>query len=151
MLRIHTLIMLGTIAFTSPSAKAQEGSADAPATISRVCLWNADQSTWKVLGLKRAQIVRMNELRLQYPAVVDGQWVAEEEIHVAPDTGRDNAGVDPTLSTSLKGPAAGAAPLEKSTRTTSPETAARSTGLQYQLREVLTPAQLSRWAKECEY
>ena len=147
MLRIHTLIMLGTIAFTSPSAKAQEGSADAPATISRVCLWNADQSTWKELGLKRAQIVRMNELRLQYPAVVDGQWVAEEEMDVAPEPVR----VDPSLSTSLKGPAAGTAPLEKSTRATSPETAIRSTGLQYQLREVLTPAQLSRWAKECEY
>ena len=147
MLHIHTLIILCTIAFTPPAAKAQEGSADAPATISRVCLWNADQSTWKELGLKRAQIIRMNELRLKYPAVVDGQWVADEEIVAAPDPVR----VDPSLSTSLKGPAAGTAPLEKSTRATSPETAIRSTGLQYQLREVLTPAQLSRWAKECEY
>lgn len=151
--RSHFLAIISFITIVALPASAQVDPGDAHiATISRSCLWNADQSTWKTLGLKRAQIVRLNELRLQYPAVVDGQWVADEEMNIAPVPDReDHVGVDPTLSTSVKGSAASTAPPAQSSVTNTAETAFRPTGLQYQLREVLTPAQLRRWAEECEY
>lgn len=153
MRRIHSLIIICIIAVAASSAKAQVGNDDAqPPVISRVCLWNADQTTWKALGLKRSQIERMNELRQLYPAVVDGQWVASEDMDLAPDPIReDRAGADPSLTTSIKGSAAGTAIPEESSGINTPDTAVRNRSLQYQLREVLTPGQLRRWAQQCEY
>ena len=134
------------------SAQAQVDSGDVqPPTVSRGCLWNADINTWKSLGLKRSQVARMNELREQYPAVVDGQWVADETVFTPVPAAADRMQAAPNLSTSLSGPAAGAAITERKDEARTPENRPRPTGLQYQLREVLTPAQLRQWAAECGF
>ena len=149
---MRPLIFTCIIAAAAFSAQAQVGSdGTQPPTVSRVCLWNADQSTWKSLGLKRSQIARMQELREQYPAVVDGQWVVDEvEMSPAP-IAEERIDVDPNLSTSISGPAAGAAKIEKKADASTAGTAVRPTGLQHQLRAVLTPTQLKRWVAECGF
>ena len=150
--RIQGLMLISVLTVATLSAQAQgdELSSQAP-TISRVCLWNADNTTWKTLGLKRSQIARMQELRLEYPAVVDGQWVGNEEDVAPAPVQNERVDAEPNISTSIAGPAAGAAaPVQVKEISTQPPAAAPK-GLQYHMREVLTPVQLQRWAKECDY
>lgn len=151
MLLTRSLIIACFITTAALSAKAQVGIDDAQLPkISRACLWNADQSTWKLLGLKRQQIERMKELRGLYPAVVDGQWIGgdEDEEHV-PSAFEPN-GVSSTVSSSIAGPVAGSVPMDRTNVAHGPATTTTKTGLQHDIRAALTPVQLKRWAKHCE-
>lgn len=147
--RSYFLIIIYLVTVTALSAQAQPGNEDRQlANISRVCLWNADHSTWKTLGLKRWQIARMNELRLLYPAVVGGQWVVDEDdlppvlveehsVRLGPDTRYPN-----TVG-------AGAAAQESRNEPRTRSATIQPVGLQHDLREVLTPVQLRSWARRC--
>jgi hypothetical protein len=76
----HWAFAFFTITCAAVSAIAQGVNAAEPLpNISRVCLWNADRDTWKELGLKKAQIERMRQLRHFYPAVVEGQWITVDD------------------------------------------------------------------------
>lgn len=92
-------------------------------TISRMCLWNADHHTWSTLHLDRGQVARLDEMRMRYPAVVDAQWIHEEE---------------PVAQSTMQG--IGPAPI--------PGPGPR-TGLQAELRRVLSTDQLRRWYLLC--
>ena len=134
------------------SAQAQVDSGDVqPPTVSRGCLWNADNTTWKALGLKRSQVARMNELREQYPAVVDGQWVVNDTVVTPVPAAADRMQAAPNLSTSLSAPAAGTSISDRKVEVPAAKNTTRPTGLQYHLREVLTPVQLRQWAAECGF
>lgn len=148
----RSLFITCIITATGLSAEAQVDSGDVqPPTVSRGCLWNADNTTWKALGLKRSQVARMNELREQYPAVVDGQWVIDDTVLTPVPAAAERMQAAPNVSTSLSGPAAGTATTDRKDEARTPENTTRATGLQYQLRVVLTPAQLRQWAAECVF
>lgn len=146
----YCLFLASVFSLSAFTVKAQTSDARTQPTISRVCLWNADKDTWNTLGLKRSQIARMAELREQYPAVVDGQWV-EVEDEIMPAIGERQSDVAPNASTSITGPALGAAATGTKIEDRTPDTTTRSTGLQHELRAVLTPLQLQRWAEECVF
>ncbi len=111
---------------------------------------NADQSTWKLLGLKRQQIERMNELRGLYPAVVDGQWIGSDDEEETVPAASEPTGVSSTVSSSISGPDAGSVTMDRVNEAHSPATTTAKTGLQHDIRSALTPMQLKRWAKHCE-
>ena len=117
------LLLIG-IACTTAAAQAPRP--EPTMDISRTCLWNADRTTWSELGVKRAQIKRLNEIRQRYPAVVDGRWLPDEE-------------------SALSGPAH----TPGSNWGIPPPSSAATTGLQAELREVLTKKQLGRWHQLC--
>lgn len=111
--------------------------------ISRVCLWNADRATWKALGLKKAEIERMRQLRLLYPAVVDGQWITVDQGTSTTDSIEWNHG-GPNGNTSTRRGASAPVQVDRVPSSTAPQE-----GLQNDLREVLTPKQLRKWAILC--
>ena len=151
MLLTRTLIITFFIIIAAFSSKAQVGIDDAQLpNISRACLWNADQSTWKLLGLKRQQIERMNELRGLYPAVVDGQWIGSHEDEEPVPAASEPTGVSSTVSSSIGGGDAGSATMVSTDESPSPATKTTKAGLQHDIRAALTPVQLQRWAKHCE-
>ena len=148
--RLPALMIISIISFAGLSVNAQAKNDAQPATISRVCLWNADQSTWRTLGLRGSQIARMNELRDLYPAVVDGQWVGVEDVAPVPIE-NDPVGAAPNVSTSITGPVSSSTAPAQNNESSTPATTTPATGLQYHLRAVLTPVQLRRWAQQCNY
>ncbi len=115
-------------------------------TISRTCLWNADRNTWSELGLKRKQIVRLKDIRARYPAVVDGQWIVNEQ-NDADDAERSNVAADTIVGPDLtsNGAHASGSPVPNG----QPWGRARVSGLQAELRAVLTPKELLRWSRLC--
>ena len=141
----HWVFPLFSIAFSAFSAKAQGGNAAQPLpNISRVCLWNADRDTWKELGLKKAQIERMRQLRLFYPAVVDGQWIlVDDGVPIIDEPQWTRSGSQRRISTG-RGTSAAATQAGRRAKTTVPQE-----GLQNDVREVLTPKQLRKWALLC--
>ncbi len=151
MLLTRSLIIACFITTAALSAKAQVGIDDAQLPkISRACLWNADQSTWKLLGLKRQQIERMKELRGLYPAVVDGQWIAhDEDVDQAPIV-NEQARFSSNVSSSITGPNAGSATMDRTDGPQRPSTTTSKVGLQHEIRATLTPVQLLRWANHCQ-
>ncbi len=148
--RSFTIICI--ITASAFSAQAQVDSDDAqPLAVSRGCLWNADNSTWKELGLKHSQIARLEELREQYPAVVDGQWVVDDTALLPVPAGAEPMHAGPNVSTSLSGPAPGMRVTETKVEVPTVENTARPKGLQDHLRQVLTPVQLRQWAAACGF
>jgi len=133
------------ISFAALSAKAQDVNDGTPLpNISRVCLWNADRATWKELRLKKPQIERLRQLRLLYPAVVNGQWVVIDDAAPLPDEQYWVRG-GPNRRQSTTGH--GAAAREKERRSTT--ATVPQEGLQNDVREVLTAKQLRNWARLC--
>lgn len=147
--RSLTIAFFITIATLSTQAQVGNDDAQLP-DISRVCLWNADHSTWKLLKLKRHQIERMNELRGLYPAVVDGQWIAhDEDVDQVPSV-KEQARFSSNVSSSIIGPDAGSATMDRTVEPNSPATTTSKVGLQQEIRATLTPVQLLRWANHCQ-
>ena len=122
----NLLLAVIVCALHAPAA-AQPPRPDDSGDISRTCLWNADRTTWSELNVNRAQIERLNEIRQRYPAVVDGRWLSEEE--------------EGALSGPVHAPGSGWG--------IPPASPATTTGLQAELREVLTKKQLGRWHQLC--
>lgn len=114
--------------------------------ISRTCLWNADRDTWSELGLKRKQVVRLKDIRARYPAVVDGQWIVNEE-NDADDAGRSTIGADtivgPDLTSNGTHGSGSALPDRQ------PWGGRPVSGLQAELRSVLSPKELLEWSRLC--
>lgn len=134
--------------FATLAGEAQDGYNGVPLpNISRVCLWNADRVTWKALGLKKPQIERLGQLRLLYPAVVDGQWVVGDVGSPVPEKRYWVSG-DPNFRRSIS--SRGAATSEKENGPRLGTTHLPHEGLQNDVREVLTPEQLRHWARLCE-
>ena len=146
---IRSLIIICSITVAA-SAAAQDASDDPqPPTISRACLWNADNTTWRSLGLKHAQINQMNELRKLFPAVVDGQWVvSNDDMAPAPV---ERVGAEPNISTSVSGPKGIVAASQTVDQPNTQTTTTRPVGLQDRLRQVLDPAQMQRWYDQCSH
>jgi hypothetical protein len=105
--------------------------------ISRMCLWNGDRSMWSELGLTKRQIVKLENIRKRYPAVVDGQWLDEQLLQSVQET-----------APSEKGGAGGpdAPTIDKERPKTPP---VKSEGLQAELRTVLSEEQLEHWQLLC--
>jgi hypothetical protein len=106
--------------------------------ISRMCLWNGDRNMWSELGLSKRQIIKVEDIRKRYPAVVDGQWLDEQVIQSVqepPSTEKGGAG---TPSDAPATPA-----VEQKVPRTSTE------GLQAELRSVLSVQQLEHWQLLC--
>lgn len=145
-LRSIVIIFSFTTAAFTADAQVATGDDQLP-DISRVCLWNADQSTWKLLKLKRHQIERMNELRALYPAVVDGQWIThDEDLDQAPSLEeRSRISADP--NTPVSGPNA---TLGGTGGPISPAPTNSKACLQHEIRTTLMPVQLLRWANHCQ-
>ncbi|MBK9177471.1 MAG: hypothetical protein IPM46_14285 [Flavobacteriales bacterium] len=142
---VLVLFILGSFSGAS-HASAQGATTDAgEPVISRMCLWNADQGTWKTLNVKRRQIRLLNELKLKYPAVVGGQWDVESEggDAVMPQVGSERhttgAPTDPY-------PAQPALASDQNANAASKPALSR---LQADLRAVLTTKQLRAWAELC--
>ncbi len=115
-------------------------------TISRTCLWNADRNTWSELGLKRKQIVRLKDIRARYPAVVDGQWIVNEQ------NDADDADRSPVVADTIVGPdltSNGAHGSGSAAANGQPWGGVAVSGLQAELRAVLTPKELLRWSRLC--
>ena len=123
-------------------AHTQYTEPDMP-NISRVCLWNADKDTWRALDLDRAQVWRLNQLRQQYPAVVDGQWVdCGDEVVTSHSPWRGGPAASTTDSRDLAAQPGNTAPGE--------HTKGRSFhDLQEELREVLSEQELRAWERMC--
>ncbi len=141
----HWVFALFAITCVAVSATAQGVNAAEPLpNISRVCLWNADRDTWKELGLKKAQIERMRQLRLFYPAVVDGQWIlVDDGVPIIDEPQWTRSGSQRRISTG-RGTSAATTQAGRRAKTTVPQE-----GLQNDVREVLTPKQLRKWALLC--
>ena len=101
-----------------------------------MCLWNGDKATWSKLNLSRYQVSQMEELRRQYPAVIDAQWVAEDD---APETSQAAIGPPST--------AGGVGSWLSADAPTQPPTSGEQ--LQAELRLVLSPDQIKRWHRLC--
>jgi hypothetical protein len=109
------------------SAQNMEGRSEPP-TISRMCLWNANRDTWSELDLSRSQIHRMEVIKRRYPAVVEGQWMLE-------DNERQPQAAGNTSMTPIGDPVLLASEQPRD--------------LQSELRAVLTPDQLAAWVAYC--
>lgn len=138
-------LLLAASTWLALPARSQTTLADADIPrISRTCLWNADRDTWKKLHLKRKQVLRMNDIRSRYPAVVEGQWIISEQTE-AIDMGYTVATADSTnpvdFSSSNGSPAHGS--------TGQPAGTPSGSGLQAELRSVLTAKQLMTWKRLC--
>lgn len=105
--------------------------------ISRMCLWNGDKTTWSKLNLSRYQVSQMEELRRQYPAVIDAQWVVDEDD--APEISHAAIG-QPAASDAI------GASGDKQFKTQPPTAGDR---LQAELRLVLSADQIRRWHRLC--
>lgn len=121
------------------TTRAQTHAPEAP-YISRVCLWNADKETWRALDLKRAQVNRLAELRKQYPAVVDGQWMLhDDEVRIPRGIWAGGPAVDPM---------AAKMPTDEALQSICSNTPS-FTSLQNDLRKVLSVEQLRSWERMC--
>ncbi|MBL7983502.1 MAG: hypothetical protein JNM91_00820 [Flavobacteriales bacterium] len=129
------------------SVVAQAAGADQP-TISRMCVWNANKSIWRALNLTREQIAQLDVIRRRYPAVVGGQWSVEEDrvdmYIIAPRTAQGPAGPSPAPAPQPTGTREAAGPPRI------PGAREVLLGLQVELREVLSAAQLRKWAMLCK-
>lgn len=120
--RLGPLLLFGVCTLCAPLWVQAQHAGDT--SISRACLWNGDRGTWSALRLKPAQIERLSEIRARYPAVVEGQWRLEEEVPPERIPGQGS------------GPARNPEP-------------APTTGLQAELRAVLSPEQIKLWHQLC--
>lgn len=121
------------------TAVAQTPALEMP-YISRACLWNADKGTWRALDLKRVQVQRLADLRKQYPAVVDGQWMLhDDEVKIQRGAWAGGPTVDP-MAANIP-----AAELFPSSRANTPS----FTSLQNDLRKVLSLEKLRAWERIC--
>ena len=140
------LLFTFTCGFVGPAA-AQEAVADQP-RISRMCVWNANKSIWRALNLTRDQIAQLDVIRRRYPAVVGGQWSVEEDsvdmYIIAPRTAPGPSGPSPTPAPQPTGTREAAGPPRI------PRAREVLLGLQVELREVLSAAQLRKWAVLCK-
>lgn len=134
----HPAYLIGLALCGAVLTVQAQGSSVEPPFISRSCLWNADKDTYRALHLDRDQIQGLAELRKQFPAVVDGQWIEPLEDRNAPDTEWGGAPVITTSTTS--GLSTTGAPATS--------TAPTST-LQVELRKLLTTEELRAWARRC--
>ena len=132
---LAALILLGTMG----TAYAQRSYVDQP-YITRVCLWNADKHTWRALDLERAQVHRLIELRKQFPAVVDGQWMDPGDEAKPPTSGWRGG---PVVTSSYHGDPV-PPPLPAGRASIPPFSA-----LQTELRKVLSMEQLMEWQRMC--
>lgn len=146
--RTTSIVLLST--FTcgfAGSVAAQEAVADQP-RISWMCVWNANKSIWRALKLSRSQIAQLDVIRRRYPAVVGGQWRVEDDsvdtYIVAQRTAQGPAGPSPSPGLQRSETRGSGGPPRI--------TGAREEllGLQVELREVLTEAQLRKWAVLCK-
>lgn len=136
----HWVFALFAITCVAVSATAQGVNAAEPLpNISRACLWNADRDMWKELGLKKAQIERMRQLRLFYPAVVDGQWITVDDGAPIIDEPQWTRSGPQRRGSTGRGASAATSQAGRRANATVPQE-----GLQNDVREVLTPKQLRK-------
>ena len=141
---VNAIALLGMV----PACAQKAPQAEVIPSISRTCLWNADRRTWAELDLKRWQVHRMKELKLRFPAVVEGQWI---------DTGDEVPGSGYPPFAKGDTVAASTAGIGGSTTRgygvneagTSVAAAQPTAGLQSELRAVLTTKQLLAWKRIC--
>lgn len=149
--RSHVLLIASFLTGAVLTTTAQvSNDGTLPPVISKVCLWNADNTTWRSLGLRPSQIDQLDKLRKRYPAVVDGQWIGSDAEVTTPIVEQSKA-VDLNVSTSISGPARPVAETETVDEARTQPPMDRTMGLQDHLRSVLTPGQLRRWAKKCSH
>ncbi len=138
--------------FTTAYCVAGTASAQDPAvrqpTITRMCLWNGDKTTWRALDLKRSQVMLLAVIRQRYPAVVAGQWNFEEDSAATyvPDPALSDPAFNPTATAAMRGMQGGSDPGNARSSGVRKE----SIGLQAELREVLTFSQLRKWEALCK-
>ena len=146
---LYLLLLFIPAAFcTTRSAVAQRAPVGQP-VISRMCLWNAGKAVWRALDLHRDQVRHLNVIRQRYPAVVQGQWVsgsdsADVDLHYAGRLNRIQAASLPAQG--MRARASG----KNSGNPHEPEVRMERLGLQTELREVLSDAQLRKWEELCK-
>lgn len=138
------LLLIGS--FSGASRALAQGAVTDPGepVISRMCLWNADPATWKLLNVKHRQIKLLNEIKLKYPAVVGGQWDVEDE---GGDAMTPLDGTEHLTSGARPSPSA-TQPAGAHEQSVHGLPKAQS-GMQADLRAVLTMKQLRAWASLC--
>ena len=141
----YASLVSAIVLYTAGTARAQI-AAVRPPTISRMCLWNADNATWRALGVKRDQVRHLNVIRQRYPAVVHGQWMNEADSTLAdtPEAGHP---------TPIGSPPSSAQGMQRGTGMSNgpsrPGVRQEHIGLQAELREVLSDEQLRLWEERC--
>ncbi len=136
------------IVLCSAGTALAQGAAVRPPTISRMCLWNADKAVWRALDLNRDQVRHLNVIRQRYPAVVQGVWTSgPDSVDVnTQDVGQQNP--FGASSPSAQGMRAQAS-VKNGGNPQGPGARIEHIGLQAELREVLSDAQLRRWEELC--
>lgn len=103
---------------------------------------------WRALHLKRNQIQHLDVIRQRYPAVVDGQWIHHAD---SADTSLYLLGTsDPIARSAPPVPSMPDGRTGKGNGRSLPNgVRVENIGLQAELREVLTDAQLREWETIC--